>query len=146
MFWHHYDDASLDRAIRANNKTEYSLFTFGIIRSLNERERNFLIHARLGHLPRKKILQMIKNGTTGIGDYSGKLKELCKPCLQARQRAENHGKEHKRHPKDRPGEHLHSDLAVLSTVDINGNKYVLTVVDEVSHEIVIALLNNEENC
>jgi hypothetical protein len=82
---------------------------------------------------------MIKNKTTGISDYSGKLKELCKPCFQAKQRAENHGKEHKRHPKGRPGEHLHSDLAVLSTPDINGNKYVLTVVDEITHEIAIAL-------
>jgi transposase InsO family protein len=143
MFWHHYDDASFDPAVRENNTTEYSLFTFDIIKSLSERERHFLIHARLGHLPRTKILQMIKNGTTGISDYTGKFKELCKPCLQARQRAENHGKEHRRHPKGRPGEHLHSDLAVLSTVDINGNKYVLTVVDEISHEIVIALLKRK---
>ncbi len=37
MFWHHYDDTSFDPATRANNKTEYSLFTFDIIRSLNER-------------------------------------------------------------------------------------------------------------
>jgi hypothetical protein len=143
MFWHCYDDDSFDPTIRGNNKTEYSLFTFDIIKSLNERERDFLIHARLGHLPRKKILQMIKNGTTGIGDYSGKFKELCKPCMQAKQRAENHGHEHKRHPKGLPGEHLHSDLAILSTVDLNGNKYVLTVVDEISHEIIIALLKRK---
>jgi len=143
MFWHHYDDASFDPLVRENNTNEYSLFTFDIIKSLSDRERHFLIHARLGHLPRQKILQMIKNGTTGIGDYTGKFKELCKPCLQAKQRAEDHGKEHKRHPKSQPGEHLHSDLAVLSTVDINGNKYVLTVVDEISHEIVIALLKRK---
>ena len=109
MFWHHYDDKRFDPTTRENNITEYSLFTFDIIKSLSERERDFLIHARLGHLPRKKILQMIKNGTTGIGTYSGKFKELCKPCMQAKQRAENHGHEHKRHPKGRPGEHLHSD-------------------------------------
>jgi len=143
MFWHHYDDHSFDHTTRENNTTEYSLFTFDIIKSLSEKERHFLIHARLGHLPRAKILQMIKNGTTGIGDYSGKFKELCKPCLQAKQRAENHGKEHKRHPKGRPGEHLHSDLAILSTADINGNRYVLTVVDEISHEIVVALLKRK---
>jgi hypothetical protein len=143
MFWHFYDDKSFDPVTRKNNQTEYSLFTFDIIKSLNPRERDFLIHARLGHLPRKKILHMIKNGTTGIGDYSGKFKELCKPCLQAKQRAENHGHEHKRHPNGRPGEHLHSDLAVLSTPDLNGNKYVLTVVDEISQEIIIALLRNK---
>jgi transposase InsO family protein len=143
MFWHCYDDTLFDPATRENNQTDYSLFTFDILKSLNERERNFLIHARLGHLPRQKILQMIKNGTTGITDYSGKFKELCKPCFQAKQRAEDHGKEHQRHPNGRPGEHLHSDLAVLSTVDLNGNKYVLTVVDEVSQEIVIALLRNK---
>ena len=38
---------------------------------------------------------------------------------------------------------MHSDLAVLSTLDLNGNKYVLTVVDEISHEIVIALLKHK---
>jgi transposase InsO family protein len=143
MFWHNYDDNSFDLSIRENNTTDHALFTFDIIKSLSERERHFLIHARLGHLPRHKILQMIKNGTTGISDYTGKFKELCKPCFQARQRAENHGKEHARHPKGRPGEHLHSDLAVLSTVDINGNKYALTVVDEISHEIVVALLKRK---
>ena len=142
-FWHCFDDASFDPTIRANNATEHSLFAFDIIKSLSERERDFLIHARLGHLPRQKILQMIKNGTTGIGDYTGQFKELCKPCLQAKQRAENHGHEHKRHPKGRPGEHLHSDPAVLSTPDINGNRYVLTVIDEITHEMVIALLKRK---
>ncbi len=86
---------------------------------------------------------MIKNGITGISDYSGKFKELCKPCVQAKERAENHGKEHKRNPHGRPGEHLHSDLAVLSTLDLNGNKYVLTVVDEITHEVVVALLKKK---
>ena len=143
MFWHYYDDKSFDPHCRNNNQHEYALFTFDVLKSLNERERDFLIHARLGHLPRKSILQMIKNGTTGIKDYSGKFKELCKPCLQAKQRAENHGREHKRHPDGRPGEHLHSDLAVVSTLDINGNKYVLTVIDEISSEIVVALLKRK---
>jgi hypothetical protein len=63
---------------------DYTLFTFDIINSLSDKERDFLIHARLGHVPRKKIMQMIKNGTTGIGKYSGKFKELCKPCMQAK--------------------------------------------------------------
>jgi hypothetical protein len=116
MFWYGYDNVEFDPNNRDNNKTEYLLFTFDIIKSLSERERDFLIHARVGHLPRKKILQMIKNGTTGITDYSGKFKELCKPCMQAKQRAENHGREHIRHPNGRPGEHLHSDLATLSTL------------------------------
>jgi transposase InsO family protein len=143
MFWHGYENVAFDPHNRNNNKTEFLLFTFDIIKSLSERERDFLIHARLGHLPRKKILQMIKNGTTGITDYSGKFKELCKPCMQAKQRAENHGREHIRHPNGRHGEHLHSDLAIISTLDLKGNKYVLTVVDEISHEIVIALLKRK---
>jgi hypothetical protein len=143
MFWHCYDDELFDPSTRENNQTDYSLFTFDIIKSLNECERHFLIHARLGHLPRQKILQMIKNGTTGISDYSGKFKELCKPCFQAKQRAEDHGHEHKRHPNALPGQQLHSDLAVVSTLDLNGNKYVLTVVDEVSQKIIIALLQRK---
>jgi hypothetical protein len=72
---------------------------------------------------------MTKNGTTGIDSYSGKFKELCKPCMQAKHRAENHGHEHTRHPEGKPGEHLHSDLAEVSTPDINGNKYVLMVIE-----------------
>ncbi len=63
--------------------------------------------------------------------------------MQAKQRAENHGHEHERHPNGQPGEHLHSDLAVLSSLDLNGNKYVLTVMDEISNEIVVALLKNK---
>ena len=121
MFWHYYGNDSFDPKVRENNQIDYTLFTFDILNSLSERERDFLLHARLGHMPRKKILQMIKNGTTGIGKYSGKFKELCKPCMQAKQRAENHGHEHIRHPNGKPGEHLHSDLAVLSTLDLNGN-------------------------
>jgi hypothetical protein len=143
MFWHYYGNDSFDPTVRENNQIDYTLFTFDILNSLSERERDFLLHARLGHMPRKKILQMIKNGTTGIGKYSGKFKELCKPCMQAKQRAENHGHEHIRHPNGKPGEHLHSDLAVLSTLDLNGNKYVLTVVDEISQEIVVALLKRK---
>ena len=143
------EDKKFDPEIRINNTSEHALFVFDIIKSLNEREQHFLIHARLGHLPRKAIMQMIKNGTTGIQQYSGKFKELCKPCLQAKQRAENHGHQHKRHPDGKPGEHLHSDLAVVSTLDMNGNKYVLTVVDEISQEICIGLLKKktaEEVC
>jgi hypothetical protein len=54
MFWHCYDDITFDPTNRDNNKTEYALFTFDIIKSLSERERDFLIHARMGHLPRKE--------------------------------------------------------------------------------------------
>ncbi len=32
---------------------EISLFTFDIINSLGQRQKDFLIHARLAHLPRK---------------------------------------------------------------------------------------------
>jgi hypothetical protein len=38
---------------------------------------------------------------------------------------------------------LHSDLAAVSTPDHNGNKYVLTVIDEISNEIIIALLKTK---
>jgi hypothetical protein len=71
---------------------ETILYAFDILKQLNERERDFLIHARLGHVPKRTILQMKKNGTKGLELYSGKFSELCKPCLQAKHRAENHGK------------------------------------------------------
>jgi hypothetical protein len=59
MFWHNYDDYFFDPTTRENNTSEHALFTYDIIKSLSERERHFLIHARLGHLPRAKILKMI---------------------------------------------------------------------------------------
>ena len=123
--------------------SESILYTFDILQQLNERERDFLIHARLGHAPKRTILQMKHNGSKGLELYSGKYDELCKPCLQAKHKAENHGNEHTRHPQALPGQHLHSDLAIVSTLDANGNKYVLTVIDEISSEIVIALLKTK---
>jgi hypothetical protein len=134
------DQSTFDPIDRSKNKDEISLFTFDIVHSLNERQRDFLIHARLAHIPRKAILQMIKNGATGL-PYIGKFKELCPPCLEARQREENHGKETNRHPNGKIGEHLHSDLAVVSQPDYSGFKYVLTVVDEVSDEVEATLLS-----
>jgi transposase InsO family protein len=116
---------------------------FDVINSLGDKQRDFLIHARLAHLPRKAILQLIKNGAKGL-PYKGKFKELCRPCLEAHQRAENHGKQTTRHPNGKIGEHLHSDLAVVNLADFNGYKYVLTVVDEISDEIVIALLKTKK--
>ncbi len=133
--------ATADTDPLATNET--ILYAFDILKQLNERERDFLIHARLGHVPKRTILQMKKNGTKDLELYSGKFGELCKPCLQAKYQAENHGKEHVRHINGLPDEHLHSDLAVVSTPDSNGNKYVLTVVDEISNEIVIALLKQK---
>jgi hypothetical protein len=61
---------------------------FDIINYLGEQQKGLLIHARLAHLPRKAILQLlIKNGSKGL-PYDGKLKQLCKPCLEASQKAE----------------------------------------------------------
>jgi transposase InsO family protein len=141
-FWHGMDKHEFDPNCRANNTDELSLFMFDIIKSLNPKQRDYLIHARLAHLPRKAILQMIKNGSTGL-PYEGKFKELCRPCLEAKHRAENHGHETNRHPEGKPGEYLHSDLAVVNLPDFFGYKYVLTVVDEITDEVVISLLKTK---
>ena len=85
---------------------------------------------------------MVKNGAQGL-PYKGKFKELCRPCLEAKQRAENHGKATIRHPNGKIGEHLHSDLAVVNLTDFSGYKYVLTVVDEISDEVVVTLLKTK---
>ena len=130
------DKGEFDPYIRDNNRDEISLFTFDIINSIGQRQKDFLIHARLAHLPRKAILQLIKNGATGL-PYKGKIRELCRPCLESRQRAENHGKQLIRHPNGKFGEHLHSDLAIVNIADFKGFKYVLTVVDEISDEVII---------
>jgi transposase InsO family protein len=142
-FWHGMDRCEFDPEIRSNNTDDLSLFMFDIIKSLSEKQRDYLIHARLAHLPRKAILQLIKDGATGL-PYTGKFKELCRPCLEAKQRAENHGKSTIRHPEGKPGEHLHSDLAVLNTPDFGGFKYVLTVVDEITDEVITTLLKTKD--
>ena len=141
-FWFGMDKGEFDPYIRDNNSDEISLFTFDIINSLGQRQKDFLIHARLAHLPRKAILQLIKNGATGL-PYKGKFKELCRPCMESRQRAENHGKQLVRHPNGKFGEHLHSDLAIVNIADFNGFQYVLTVVDEISDEVIITLLKSK---
>jgi transposase InsO family protein len=141
-FWHGMDASQFDPHVRNNNSDEISLFTFDIINSLGQRQKDFLIHARMAHLPRKAILQMIKNGAKGL-PYQGKFKELCRPCIESKHRAENHGKQLIRHPNGKIGEHLHSDLAVVNLNDTNGYKYVLTVVDEISDEVIVALLKNK---
>jgi transposase InsO family protein len=143
-FWFGMEQSKLDPTNRSNNKDEISLFTYDIIHSLNERQRDFLIHARLAHIPSKAIMQMIKNGSTGL-PFKGKFKELCRPCLESRQRARDHGKEKVRHPNGKIGEHLHSDLAVVNIKDYSGFKYVLTIVDEVSDEVVATLLKTKNS-
>ena len=141
-FWYGMDRCQFNPEIRDENTDELSLFMFDIIHSLSERQRDYLIHARLAHLPRKAILQMVKNGAKGL-PYQGKFKELCRPCLEAKHRAENHGKATIRHPDGKIGEHLHSDLAVVNLPDFSGFKYVLTVVDEISGEVVVTLLKTK---
>jgi hypothetical protein len=141
-FWHGMDESKFDPHTRSNNSDEISLFTFDIINSLGQRQKDFLIHARMAHLPRKAILQMIKDGAKGL-PYQGKFKELCRPCMESKHRAENHGKSLIRHPNGKIGEHLHSDLAVVNLNDFNDFKYVLTVVDEISDEVIIALLKTK---
>jgi len=101
-----------------------------------------LIHARLAHLPSNKIVQLIKNGNSGL-PFSGKLLDLCRPCMESRQRASAHGKHANRHPDGRIGEHLHSDLAIVNTKDYSGFKYVLTAVDEISDEVLAILLKDK---
>jgi transposase InsO family protein len=141
-FWYGMDQCRFDPITRTNNSDEISLFMHDIINSLGQKQKDFLIHARLAHLPRKAILQLLKNGAKGL-PYKGKFKELCRPCMESRQRAENHGKELTRHPNGKIGEHFHSDLAIVNIADFNGFKYVLTVVDEISDEVIITLLKKK---
>ena len=141
-FWRSFDLNDLSLACREQNKDALSLFTYDIVQTLNQRDKDFLLHARLAHLPSKKILQLIHNGNTGL-PFSGKLLDLCRPCMESRQRAQPHGKEKNRHPNGKIGEHLHSDLAIVNIPDYGGYKYVLTVVDEISDEVVAALLKEK---
>jgi hypothetical protein len=87
-------------------------------------------------------MKLVQQGSLGL-PYSGKFKELCRPCLEARHRAHNKGKATDRNPGGQIGEHLHSDLAIVSTPALSGFRYVLTVVDEVSDEVVAVLLKDK---
>jgi hypothetical protein len=141
-FWFCMDRHLFNPTTREKNVSELSLFMFDIINSLGEQQKDLLIHARLAHLPRKAILQLIKNGSKGL-PYDGKLKQLCKPCLEASQKAEKHGKVAVRNLNGKIGEHLHSDLAVVNLPDSDGFKYVLTIVDEISDEVIVTLLKDK---
>jgi hypothetical protein len=59
-------------------------------------------------------------------------------------KAESQGKATVRNPEGKIGEHLHSDLADVNLQDFSGFKYFLTVVDEVSDEVVITLLKTKK--
>jgi transposase InsO family protein len=141
-FWNSFDSRDLSLVCRGHNSTDASLFTFDVVHSLNQRDRDFLIHARLAHLPSNKIVQLIKNGNGGL-PFSGKLLDLCRPCMESKQRASAHGRHTNRHPDGRIGEHLHSDLAIVNTKDYSGFKYVLTAVDEISDEVLAILLKDK---
>jgi transposase InsO family protein len=141
-FWSAFDSPDLSLAQRSDNSSHMALFTFDVVKSVSERKRDFLIHARLAHLPSKQILKLIKQGNVGL-PFSGKSHELCRPCLEARQKANSKGKHAKRNADGKIGEHLHSDLASVSTADYFGFNYLLTVVVEISDEVVVVLLKNK---
>jgi transposase InsO family protein len=63
--------------------------------------------------------------------------------MESRQRAHNHGKHANRHPNGKIGEHFHSDLAIVNVPDYSGFQSVLTVVDEISDEVVTVLLKDK---
>jgi len=141
-FWNAFDTPSFSLTKREDNQSQLCLFSYDVVNSLNDKERDFLIHARLAHLPSKQILKLIQQGNTGL-PFSGKFTELCRPCLEARQKAHRKGKQAARNINGNVGEHLHSDLAIVSTVDFHGFKYILTVVDEISDEVVVVLLKDK---
>ena len=141
-FWHSWQHDDLDLFVSDKNTTSSALFTFDIIKSFVKKERDYLIHARIAHLNKASILQLVSNGSTGL-PYSGKFLELCRPCIETRQRAGDHGKEHERHPHAKIGEYLHSDLAIVNYADYGGFTMVLTVMDEVSDEVITFLLNEK---
>jgi hypothetical protein len=141
-FWSAFDTPDLSLSKRENNHSQLLLFTYDVVKSLNDQERDFLIHARLAHLPSKQIIKLIQQGNLGL-PFSGKFTELCRPCLEARHKAHAKHKHSTRNEGGKIGEHLHSDLAIVSTVDFQGFKYVLTVVDEISDEVVVVLLKDK---
>ncbi len=58
-----FDTPTLSLTHRSSNNSQLALFTFDVVNSLSDKERDFLIHARLAHLPSKQILKLIKQTT-----------------------------------------------------------------------------------
>jgi hypothetical protein len=50
-FWRALDSANTNLVRRELNSNQLSLFTFDIVQPSAQKERGFLIHARLAHLP-----------------------------------------------------------------------------------------------
>ncbi len=63
--------------------------------------------------------------------------------MESKQRTHARGTKVDRHSHGRIGEHLHSDLAIVNVKDYSGYIYVLTVVDEISDEVVAVLLKEK---
>ena len=144
QFWTAWHRSDFDISSEENNDG-VCFYAFNIMKKLSKADQDFLTHCRLGHLSRRAIFQLIRNGTSGI-TFSGHLVDLCRPCQQAKHsRNDRGGPIDERHPNAQFGEHLHSDLAIVNHKDLEGHKYVLTIVDEVSRRHYTSNLKDKES-
>jgi hypothetical protein len=110
-----------------------------VLPTLHSQDADFLLHRRLGHMSVRGMRLLRKMGTIGV-HVTGPLHSWCQCCHTARQKREPIHKVSNRHPNSLPGQHLHSDLAVISIPAIGNYYYALTVVDEGADKYYIKLL------
>jgi hypothetical protein len=77
-FWSAFDSPDFSLFQRDDNSSQLCLFPFDVVKSLSDKERDFLIRAHLAHLPSKQILNLVQQGNTGL-PFTGKFTELCRP-------------------------------------------------------------------
>ena len=113
-----------------------------VLPKLHGNDADFLIHRRLGHLPARSIRALYKAGSKGIPQASA-TSPWCHSCHTAGHKREPIHRVSNRHPGALPGQHLHSDLGMVSRVSLGGHRYVLTVVDEGADMYYVRLLRDK---
>jgi hypothetical protein len=113
-----------------------------VLPSLNSHDADFLLHRRLGHLSVHSLRLLRKMDTLGV-PITGPLRTWCHSCHTANHKREPKNNVTSRRPHSLPGQHLHSDLAVVNIPAIGNFKYVLTVVDEGADKYYVKLLKSK---
>ena len=86
-----------------------------------------VLHARLGHIGRRSIDKLCK----AIVQMKVRERDKCKCeiCIQGKMRSKPMRKKAKR-KESRAGDKVYADLKALDEVDIEGNQYILYMIDE----------------
>jgi len=104
---------------------------------------SLLWHARFGHLNYDSLHLLKKNGVAGFPTIPRKLKQ-CDACILGKHSKQSFHDSHSR--AHRKLELIHLDLCGLMPVpSTNGNKYIMTFIDDYTRMCWVYLLKNKYN-